>query len=169
MGLSDKLLLASRSGTVNPQYVAITKLIHDGVGLMNVHGYVAGTEINGYGTLSPMLATFYPSIEIGIIDVSINMATLRLSAAHMAFVAAPVQPDEATVVEFPALKTIVLHSSTGGSPFVINNMQARYAGPDYGYDLFSDELADWAYTNLTVVQDDTYGLALTFTFGLEWA
>ena len=40
-------------------------------------------------------------------------------------------------------------STTGGSPFVINNMDSLFEPNSNSYNLFSEDLANWGYINLT--------------------
>ena len=63
---------------------------------------------------------------------------------------------------FTGLSRLIVRSSTGGSPFVIDNVDSLFDPNSNSYNIFSEDLANWGYTNLTA--DSTLG----FTLELEW-
>ena len=63
-------------------------------------------------------------------------------------------------MKFEGLKKIIMHSTTGGEVYVIDNPQ-DYWEPS-AYNIYSSDLANWGFTNLTA------GSTLDFTFELEW-
>ncbi|WP_418562737.1 hypothetical protein [Phascolarctobacterium faecium] len=113
----------------------------------------------GIGTLSPLLETVKPDIRILGLVITVNPTTMMLTSALLFFDTNP--PSGGTVgIKFEKLNKIILHSTTGGEPYVIDNPQDYWAPS--AYNIFSDDLANWAYTNLTA------GATLDFTFELEW-
>ena len=158
MGLSNKLLLAAKvtGGAIGQWQGDISSPIYSSTPTPVTYGY---NPAAGIGTLSPLLETVKPDIRILGLVITVNPATMMLTSALLFFDTNP--PSDGTGgIKFEKLNKIILHSTTGGEPYVIDNPQ-DYWEPS-AYNIFSDDLANWAYTNLTA------GATLDFTFELEW-
>lgn len=158
MGLSNKILLAAKAkgGTTGQWQGDISCPLFSSTATTVSYGY---NPTAGIGTLSPLLETVKPDIRILGLVITVNPTTMMLTNALLFFDTNP--PSGGTVgIKFEKLNKIILHSTTGGEPYVIDNPQDYWAPS--AYNIFSDDLANWAYTNLTA------GATLDFTFELEW-
>lgn len=158
MGLADKLLLATKAkgGVVGQWQGDISCPIFSSTATTVTYGY---NPAAGIGTLSPLLETVKLDIRVFGLVITVNPATMMLTSALLFFDTNP--PSGSTVgIKFEGLGKIILHSATGGEPYVIDNPQDYWAPS--AYNIFSDDLANWGYTNLTA------GATLDFTFELEW-
>lgn len=123
--------------------------------MVAVYGYSTADRI---GTVTPLLQTVV-GMQIYTVLLAVDPDNLLLMAAYLVFA----DPDGNPKV-FPGLKTLTLFSTTGGEPFVINDIQNHFhPNPgEFEYDIYSWELATWGYQNLTA------GLSLNFQLKLEW-
>lgn len=158
MGSSNKLLLAAKvtGGAIGQWQGDISCPLFSSTATTVSYGY---NPAAGIGTLSPLLETVKPDIRILGLVITVNPATMMLTSALLFFDTNP--PSGSTVgIKFEKLNKVILHSTTGGEPYVIDNPQ-DYWVPG-AYNIFSDDLANWAYVNLTAAA------TLDFTFELEW-
>ena len=157
MGLSNKILLAAKAkgGTTGHwQGSVVCQLIKPfPSGGIAEYGYFPS---GGIGSLEPLLETVTKDMAVAGLGIRVDSATLMLTDALIMFD----HIGDSNGIKFEGLSKIILYSTTGGEPYVIDNPQ-DYWVPN-AYNIFSDDLASWAYTNLTA------GVTLEFTFELEW-
>ena len=159
--LSNKLLLAAARGRAVQSWLGNVEcelVKWDDPSLMFLYGSPA-SPTGGFGTLHPLLETVKANTEISRVVISVNAATLFMTESYLYFdnVSSP-----QFGIKFEKLSKIIIHSTTGGEPFTISDVQSCWDNINRGYDLFSEDLANWGYTNLTA------GSTLGFTLELEW-
>mgnify|MGYP000003276373 FL=1 len=162
MGLSSKLILASKkAGTlINWQGNASLALTHAGIDAY-VYSYTRAYQDEGEGSLSPLLQTVKNDTQIYNLTLAVDPNSIMLFEAALYFYNLP-EPAPPASKRFTGLSRLIVHSTTGGSPFVIDNMDSLFDPNSNSYNIFSDDLANWGYTNLTAAA------TLDFTFELEW-
>lgn len=162
MGLSSKLILASKkAGTlINWRGNASLALRHAGV-TAYVYSYTRIYQDEGEGSLSPLLQTVKNDIQIYNLTLIVNPNSLMLFKGALCFYSLP-EPVPPASKRFTGLSRLIVYSTVGGSPFVIDNMDSLFDPNSSSYNIFSDDLVNWGYTNLTA------GATLDFPFELEW-
>ena len=162
MGLSSKLILASKkAGTlINWQGRVSLALTYAGLDAY-VYSYTRVYQDEGEGYLSPLLQTIKSDTQIYNVTLAVDRTNMMLIEAALYFYNLP-EPVPPASKRFTGLSRLIAHSTTGGSPFVINNMDSLFEPNSNSYNLFSEDLANWGYTNLTA------GSTLGFTLELEW-
>lgn len=162
MGLSSKLILASKkTGTlVNWRGDVSLALTHAGLDAY-VYRYTRAYQTEGEGSLSPLLQTVKSDTQIYNVTLAVDPTNIMLIEAALYFYNLP-EPAPPASKRFTGLSRLIVHSTTGGSPFVIDNMDSLFDPNSNSYNIFSDDLANWGYTNLTA------GSTLDFPLELEW-
>lgn len=162
MGLSSKLILASKkAGTlINWQGRVSLALTYAGLDAY-VYSYTRAYQDEGEGSLSPLLQTIKSDTQIYNVTLAVDPTNMLLIEAALYFYNLP-EPVPPASKRFTGLSRLIVHSTTGGSPFVIDNMDSLFDPNSNSYNIFSDDLANWGYTNLTAAA------TLDFTFELEW-
>lgn len=162
MGLSSKLVLATKKAGMlgNWQGDVSLTLIYAGVDGY-VYDYTRAYQDEGEGSLFPLLQTVKSDTQIYNVTLVVDTITFMLTGAALYFYNLP-EPAPPTAKRFAGLSSLIIHSTTGGSPFVIDNMDSLFDPNSNSYNIFSNDLANWGYTNLSA------GAALEFTLELEW-
>ena len=162
MGLSSKLILASKkAGTlINWQGNASLALTYAGIDAY-VYSYTRAYQDEGEGSLSPLLQTVKNDTQIYNLTLAVDPNSIMLFEAALYFYNLP-EPAPPASKRFTGLSRLIVHSTTGGSPFVINNVDSLFEPNSNSYNIFNDDLANWGYTNLTA------GSTLDFPLELEW-
>lgn len=162
MGLANKIVLATKkTGTLASwQGDMNLSLIYAGLDAY-VYSYTRFYQDEGEGTLTPLLQTVKTDTQIYNLTLAVDPSNIMLFEATLSFYDNPESMSPASK-EFKGLKKCVIHSATGGSPFVIDDMKSLFDVSNSMYDLFSEDLANWGYQNLTA------GETLDFTFELGW-
>ena len=114
----------------------------------------------GYGSLDPLLETVKAAMQIAMIKITVDTHTMLLENCRLWFDNVPSNLRDG--IRFEKLSKIIIHSTTGGEPFTISDVQSCWDNINMCYDLFSEDLANWGYTNLTA------GSTLDFPLELEW-
>lgn len=162
MGLANKLLLASKkAGTLgNWQGDVSLTLIYAGVDGY-VYDYTRAYQDEGEGSLFPLLQIVKSDTQIYNVTLVVDTITFMLTGAALYFYNLP-EPAPPTAKRFAGLSSLIIHSTTGGEPFTISDVQSCWDNTNMCYDLFSEDLANWGYTNLSAAGE------LEFTLELEW-
>lgn len=161
--LSNKLLLAAARGRAVQSWSgnAICELVSWDPSLMFLYSSRDSTWfIGSFGDLHPLLETVKADTQIAGVVISVDAATIFMTECYLYFDNVPSNQQEG--IKFEKLSKIIIHSTTGGEPFTISDVQSCWDNINMCYDLFSEDLANWGYTNLTA---DSY---LEFTLELEW-
>ncbi len=111
--------------------------------------------------MSPLLQTIKSDTQIYNVTLAVDPTNMLLIEAALYFYNLP-EPVPPASKRFTGLSRLIVRSSTGGSPFVIDNVDSLFDPNSNSYNIFSEDLANWGYTNLTA--DSTLG----FTLELEW-
>lgn len=114
----------------------------------------------GFGLLSPPLEIAKADTQIAGISITVDANTILMNQCYIWFDDYIISAGHG--IEFEALNKITIHSTTGGEPFTISDVQSCWDNTNMCYNLFSEDLANWGYANLTA---ETY---LEFTLELEW-
>lgn len=161
--LSNKLLLAAARGRSVQSWLGNVEcelVKWDDPSLMFLYGSQASPWLTGgFGTLHPLLETVKADTQIAEVFISVDAATIFMTECYLYF---DNVPSLQYGIKFEKLSKIIIHSTTGGEPFTISDVQSCWDNINMCYDLFSEDLANWGYTNLTA---ETY---LDFTLELEW-
>lgn len=161
--LSNKLLLAAARGRSVQSWLGNVEcqlVKWDDPSLMFLYGSQASPWLTGgFGTLHPLLETVKADTQIAEVFISVDAATIFMTECYLYF---DNVPSLQYGIKFEKLSKIIIHSTTGGEPFTISDVQSCWDNINMCYDLFSEDLANWGYTNLTA---ETY---LEFTLELEW-
>lgn len=161
--LSNKLLLAAARGRSVQSWLGNVEcqlVKWDDPSLMFLYGSQAYPWLTGgFGTLHPLLETVKADTQIAEVFISVDAATIFMTECYLYF---DNVPSLQYGIKFEKLSKIIIHSTTGGEPFTISDVQSCWDNINMCYDLFSEDLANWGYTNLTA---ETY---LDFPLELEW-
>lgn len=161
--LSNKLLLAAARGRSVQSWLGNVEcqlVKWDDPSLMFLYGSQASPWLTGgFGTLHPLLETVKADTQIAEVFISVDAATIFMTECYLYF---DNVPSLQYGIKFEKLSKIIIHSTTGGEPFTISDVQSCWDNINMCYDLFSEDLANWGYTNLTA------GSTLGFTLELEW-
>lgn len=161
--LSNKLLLAAARGRSVQSWLGNVEcqlVKWDDPSLMFLYGSQASPWLTGgFGTLHPLLETVKADTQIAEVFISVDAATIFMTECYLYF---DNVPSLQYGIKFEKLSKIIIHSTTGGEPFTISDVQSCWDNINMCYDLFSEDLANWGYTNLTA---ETY---LDFPLELEW-
>lgn len=161
--LSNKLLLAAARGRAVQSWLGNVEcelVKWDGPSLMFLYGSQASPWLSGgFGTLHPLLETVKADTQIAEVVISVDAATIFMTECYLYF---DNVPSLQYGIRFEKLNKIIIHSTTGGEPFTISDVQSCWDNINMCYDLFSEDLANWGYTNLTA------GSTLDFPLELEW-
>lgn len=162
--LSNKLLLAAARGRSVQSWLGNVEcqlVKWDDPSLMFLYGSQASPWLTGgFGTLHPLLETVKAAMQIAMIKITVDTHTMLLENCRLWFDNVPSNLRDG--IRFEKLSKIIIHSTTGGEPFTISDVQSCWDNINMCYDLFSEDLANWGYTNLTA------GSTLGFTLELEW-
>lgn len=164
MSLSNKILLAAKKPLTLASWRGQVSL---GLEYMEeqayTYSYVRFKDDEGSGSLAPpLLQTVKYDTQLYLLYVAVNPKTMRLLGGSLCFYEYPEPSSPPWPKEFVGLSKCTIYSTTGGYPFVINNMDRYYDPLTNSYIIFSEDLADWAYQNLNARE------TLDFTFELEW-
>lgn len=154
MGLANKLLLATKPKELSSWqgYINMPATTQSTMTIM--YEYSVASHI---GTLNPLLQSVV-GMQIYTVQLAVDPDNFLLTRAILGF-ADPAGNPKA----FPSLETLTLFSTTGGEPFVINDMHNRPLDPSsFEYNIYGWDLASWGYQNLTA------GSSLNFQLKLEW-
>lgn len=161
--LSNKLLLAAARGRSVQSWLGNVEcqlVKWDDPSLMFLYGSQASPWLTGgFGTLHPLLETVKADTQIAEVFISVDAATIFMTECYLYF---DNVPSLQYGIKFEKLSKIIIHSTTGGEPFTISDVQSCWDNINMCYDLFSEDLANWGYTNLTA------GSTLDFPLELEW-
>lgn len=159
--LSNKILLVAAYGGAVQSWLGNVEceLVEGGEPSLTFMYASSGSPTGGFGTLHPLLETVKANTEISRVVISVNAATLFMTESYLYFdnVSSP-----QFGIKFEKLSKIIIHSTTGGEPFTIYDVQSCWDNINMCYDLFSEDLANWGYKNLTA------GSTLGFTLELGW-
>lgn len=111
--------------------------------------------------MSPLLQTIKSDTQIYNVTLAVDPTNMLLIEAALYFYNLP-EPVPPASKRFTGLSRLIVRSSTGGSPFVIDNVDSLFDPNSNSYNIFSEDLANWGYTNLTA------GPILDFPLELEW-
>ena len=165
--LSNKLLLAAARYRTPKSWqgqVTVDMYSYTGDQFQSIE-YLYSSEkqqfvLPGYGSLDPLLETVKAGMQIAMIKITVDTHTMLLENCRLWFDNVPSNLRDG--IRFEKLSKIIIHSTTGGEPFTISDVQSCWDNINMCYDLFSEDLANWGYTHLTA---DSY---LEFTLELEW-
>lgn len=161
--LSNKLLLAAARGRTVQSWLGNVECQlakWDAPSLMFLYGSQASPWLTGgFGTLHPLLETVKADTQIAGVSISVDAAAIFMTECYLYF---DNVPSIQYGIKFEKLSKIIIHSTTGGEPFTISDVQSCWDNTNMCYNLFSEDLANWGYTNLTA------GSTLGFTLELEW-
>ncbi len=162
MGLSSKLVLATKKAgmLINWQGKVSLALTYAGLDAY-VYSYTRVYQDEGEGGLSPLLQTVKSDTQIYNVTLAVDPNSMMLFGAALSFYNLP-EPAPPASKRFTGLSRLIVRSSTGGSPFVIDNVDSLFDPNSNSYNIFSEDLANWGYTNLTA------GPILDFPLELEW-
>lgn len=164
--LSNKLLLVTAGGSSSTKSWAGDVLCQISQMGQNDITFFYGSWFSpwlsgGFGMLAPPLESEKADTQIAGISITVDANTMLMSQCYIWFDSYAISSGHG--IEFEGLNKITIHSTTGGEPFTISDVQSCWDSTELAYNLFSADLANWGYTNLTA---ETF---LEFTLELEWA
>lgn len=154
MGLANKLLLATKPKELSSWqgYINMPATTQSTMTIM--YEYSVASHI---GTLNPLLQSVV-GMQIYTVQLAVDPDNFLLTRAILGL-ADPAGNPKA----FPSLENLILFSTTGGEPFVINDVKNLPLDLiSFQYNIYSGDLMNWGYQNLTA------GSSLNFQLKLEW-